>query len=120
MASDCLCFRSGIALKTGREVRPRDDWPDSSAWTRQGTERGNELSKTDDYLVDNLFACMLSEVKAGGQEQSGAGLLIRFRFGIVAPTLFAQNAKKGGAPRVLAEWSQERVGQPPRGVFTFE
>ena len=29
------------------------------------------MSKIEDYLVDNLCASMLSEVKAGGQEQSG-------------------------------------------------
>lgn len=46
------------------------------------------------------------------------GLLVRFRFGIVAPTLFAQSAKKSGAPQW--EWvskRQEQVGQPPLFLF---
>ncbi len=51
--------------------RPRDGWTGSS--TRNGPEvKGNGYVVKDiDYLVDNLPACMLLEVKAGGQEKCG-------------------------------------------------
>jgi hypothetical protein len=54
------------------------------------------LSKSLDYLADNLHVSMLSEVKARVKRKV-SGLWSRFQIGNFAPTLSAKDAEKGGA-----------------------
>ena len=104
---------ASIMIRRTQHLRKR---PDASSMAR--------LSKSLDYLADNLHVFMLSKVKARVKRKV-SGRWSRFQIGNFAPTLFAKDAGKGwgtrflgGAATLLNRVGKERLGQPPLPRFS--
>jgi hypothetical protein len=72
--SNCRRFRFGTTVKPDRGVHLPHDWSIQIGRTRRVQRQGAtlvvRLSKSDDYLVDNIYAHMLSRMIDGVQEES--------------------------------------------------
>jgi hypothetical protein len=84
----------GFASTMICRTQPLRSGPDASIMVR--------LSKSLDYLADNLHVSMLPKVKAWVKRKM-RGFWSRFQIGNFAPILSAKDAEKGGAPGSSAE-----------------
>jgi len=87
----------------GRWFRVHHDLPDSAASERPDASIMARLSKSLDYLAENLHVFVLSKVKARVKGKV-RGLWSRFQIGNLVPTLSVKDAEKGGAPGSSVKW----------------